>query len=1473
MDEKSKKIVEFFSDSISCDVSQLEEFIKEGLDLNGPLSLEDGRRPLHAAAKKGNMERVQVLLDRGAYIDVPDYYGNTALHYASKEGHLEVVQLLMDKGANLNLENDKGCSVLQSAVCNEQVEITRLLLTREEIKVIVDEPFEKRIIPFNLCCKSENTILMEKTALFFASDLGNIPLINELLSAGANVNAKFNLPFINTVRKGDNKMVKFWIDHGVDINKMNMHGEYPLDVAIKCGHYETVGMLLASGAKINKPDPRNNIAKGSLCLAFFSGEMEIARLLLEEGADISPSQVVRAMFCTIEKDCDDLTEHLLNQGVDLDVLDGLGNCLNKAIEKENMKIVNLILGKGINVNIRDWSRETALILATRRNLVSMVELLLEKGADINICDSKGKTAAYYSIIGNQSLHIWEIFMNVVNSIDEIVFTTSDDTILVDEIRSLNYPLIKFLLLKGANVNVKNLNGCTPLHSLIKECLYNRQEENDWMKCTELLLEAGADILCANCKAEKPLNMVIEKCSTNVVRVFLEKGLRIDKDNVASIASILYDLVRYNHVSLIGLLLNKALSFYFEEVMKSCNISDSEAQDANELNHEIIENLKTDGVTVLHLAAYKGSLSLMNIGLQSGVDIDEVTKEKFTPLQIALYKCNFELAKHLIDKGANVNIRDKYGVLPIHIAINHGNISVLDQLYDRTNLNDCRILEIPLSHFAVCHGNISLLNFLLNKGTDLNTRDEKKNTVLHVAAKIHNSEMINLLLEKGVDRDVKNVFGDTELLTALKVSSSLDSSQLEVVNSLLRHRVKINAMDSDGKTALHLAVDLKLEPLIKLLLESDVNVLSNDKNGNSPFSIFVSHLESKASFSFDPTEIVISFLNHGADFLRIRHGGSFWSTLAKHIDFKRVILTCNIKLCLMMKDKEKYDLLNQAVIENNYDLIELLLSQGFTCNSSLCSKILSSTDFLDAIHEHEHLWQMIFNKDGWGFHELLLNSVKKTDANLTKTLLDKIADVGACRSWQETPFEQMYSFGKVKKYGLVQMFLDRGVDVNCSSNMFHVPLALTAKAGNCWLVNVLIDKGADLNTPSCSGYSALHHAALAGQENVVKTLLARGADVDILDLHNASPLYLAAHRGHSEITKLLIENGANLEVKATGGTPVQAAVCFGSYETVNVLTDSGANLSVTDHNGNTLLHNAKSPEVAQLLIRRGASVHAENYFKETPLFPARTNERLRTGQSKKETACTVYQVLIECGSVVNSQNILGKTPLHLAAVADDSGLITFLVNNGAKTDVVDHQGRTALHDAVRWCKQENVKLLLANGASTDVKDESGRTCFSIASSQSKKVLAKFFLKQKLAEISCDEKVNIAFSPEEKAVCLKELDRIKQTVIGDEFCLYEIFSRCQKPRYLFDTELAQEIEALFQSNYLDQFPNFGIVLRHTFIRSKHSKFVFTQRAIDTMRYENRKKVYRNMPYEVLEIIFNFLNVTDLEKIVESGDERVL
>jgi ankyrin repeat protein len=85
---------------------------------------------LNEAALKGQAEIADILIAKGASVDVPDRSGATPLHQAALKGNLKIATLLLDHGAGVDARDHDGATPLHAAALAGQLEMAKLLLDR-----------------------------------------------------------------------------------------------------------------------------------------------------------------------------------------------------------------------------------------------------------------------------------------------------------------------------------------------------------------------------------------------------------------------------------------------------------------------------------------------------------------------------------------------------------------------------------------------------------------------------------------------------------------------------------------------------------------------------------------------------------------------------------------------------------------------------------------------------------------------------------------------------------------------------------------------------------------------------------------------------------------------------------------------------------------------------------------------------------------------------------------------------------------------------------------------------------------------------------------------------------------------------------------------------------------------------------------------------------------------------------------------
>ena len=61
-----------------------------------------GQNPIYYAVRDGRIDTINLMIEKGANINIEDNYGQNCIFYAIREGRVEVVELLIEKGANIN---------------------------------------------------------------------------------------------------------------------------------------------------------------------------------------------------------------------------------------------------------------------------------------------------------------------------------------------------------------------------------------------------------------------------------------------------------------------------------------------------------------------------------------------------------------------------------------------------------------------------------------------------------------------------------------------------------------------------------------------------------------------------------------------------------------------------------------------------------------------------------------------------------------------------------------------------------------------------------------------------------------------------------------------------------------------------------------------------------------------------------------------------------------------------------------------------------------------------------------------------------------------------------------------------------------------------------------------------------------------------------------------------------------------------
>ena len=232
--------------------------------------------------------------------------------------------------------------------------------------------------------------------LMYAALYSSVACMELLVEKGCNVNAKNNLDETALMwAVHDLEKMKLLLQHGADVNARAKTGNTPLLIAsIGHGKYDAVKLLLDKGADAST---LNNKKENALIRAALFGDTATVSLLLSKGIDVDAmaADSTTALFNATLNANRPVIFQLLEKGADPDKICFFGlTPLTGAVVFSDPESVKAILKRSKKVNAQDAGGNTVLMYAGYRehDNVDVIQALLDKGADVNIKAKDGATA-------------------------------------------------------------------------------------------------------------------------------------------------------------------------------------------------------------------------------------------------------------------------------------------------------------------------------------------------------------------------------------------------------------------------------------------------------------------------------------------------------------------------------------------------------------------------------------------------------------------------------------------------------------------------------------------------------------------------------------------------------------------------------------------------------------------------------------------------------------------------------------------------------------------------------------------------------------------------------------------------------------------------------------------------------------------------------------------------------------------------
>jgi uncharacterized protein len=336
------------------------------------------------------------------------------------------------------------------------------------------------------------------TPLHRAAHDNDIAAVEKLIKSGADVNAKNeygSTPILEAAMNGNAAIIERLLKAGADANSSGPDGMTPLMIVARNSDLKPAQLLLDHGANVNAAEQQKK--QTALMWAAAQSQAGMVKLLVSRGADVNARALVNpvatAMFSTATP-----MEWMSNVSVEPRATyrtPGGMTPLLYAAREGCLDCVKALVEGGAKVDMQDPEGVTPLIIAVTNMQFNTAAYLIKAGANVDKWDFWGRSALYQAVDVNTiprggrpdrpsldettSLQVIEMLLqaganpnlqlkllppyrNVGADRGVDGMLTIGATPLLRAAKALDAPAIALLLKHGANPNLPNIRGTTPV---------------------------------------------------------------------------------------------------------------------------------------------------------------------------------------------------------------------------------------------------------------------------------------------------------------------------------------------------------------------------------------------------------------------------------------------------------------------------------------------------------------------------------------------------------------------------------------------------------------------------------------------------------------------------------------------------------------------------------------------------------------------------------------------------------------------------------------------------------------------------------------------------------------------------------------------------------------------------------------------------------------------------------------------------
>lgn len=312
----------------------------------------------------------------------------------------------------------------------------------------------------------------------------------------------------------------------------------------------------------------------------------------------------------------------------------------------------------------------------------------------------------------------------------------------------------------------------------------------------------------------------------------------------------------------------------------------------------------------------------------------INKYKRYPINIAARYGNLYIVNLLLDNNCDVTLREENGLTSFTVALMFSQDDIACKLmeYD-TSIKKENEIENKFLLNALYYGNLKTAEKLINKGFDINqVYGDDAIPLLIEAIRGGNIDSVKLLLKHNVKTEVRDNEGRTPLMYACAFNNN------EIIDELIKQGFDVNAKDNSNATPLIYAVQYQQPYAVKLLIDSgaNYNYVIKDlesvltlacKRGNEEIVDLL--LSKEADLYTEKTPLLISV----SVFATIKKYPNICYKILSNKRYYKELSNTNVSVLKSTENinGHEYNLLALAAVNEHFEIMKLLIDNGFDIN--------------------------------------------------------------------------------------------------------------------------------------------------------------------------------------------------------------------------------------------------------------------------------------------------------------------------------------------------------------------------------------------------------------------------------------------------------------------------------------------------------------------------------------------------------------